>query len=168
MKNYVFNYLEKGRWSVEPIGSLIIKHILSKGNINLRLHTHGGVMVENDIQGGVAYDSITEREDWLGKAAILRDGGIIFPTLSDKSTWFYLTGVEVPGIDYSNLDAYSIDDLPVVGLYPGEKPNSSDVHLKFNWTASSLAQIDQMIEYAECEKAAIEKEINRKSWFPFI
>lgn len=168
MKNYVFNYLEKGRWSVEPIGSLIIKHILSKGNINLRLHTHGGVMIENDIQGGVAYDSITEREDWLGKAAILRDGGIIFPTLSDKSTWFYLTGVEVPGIDYSNLDAYSTDDLPVVGLYPGEKPNSSDVHLKFNWTASSLAQIDQMIEYAECEKAAIEKEINRKSWFPFI
>jgi len=103
MANYIYNFVKTGKHAAIPIGSLIIKHVFNNGKINLVLHTHGGIMMDGDRTGGKSYSDITEREDWLAKYAILKDGGIIFPTLSDKSTWFYLTGVRVPGLNYKNL-----------------------------------------------------------------
>lgn len=167
MQKYLYNFLERGKnWDL-PIGSLIIKHVLHQGKIHLTLHTHGGIMVDEDLSGGVSYKKITEREDWLAKAAILKQGGIIFPTLSDKSTWFYVTGVTVPGINYYSIESMSKSSLPELGLHQGEAVDSDAAHIIFDWNRSN-AQIDQMIEYAECEKAAIEKEINRKTKLPVI
>jgi len=37
----------------------------------------------------------------------------------------------------------------------------------FDYNVSN-EQIDQMLEYAECEMLAVEREINRKTPFPFI
>lgn len=167
MQKYLYNFLERGKnWDL-PIGSLIIKHVLQSGGIHLTLHTHGGIMVDEDLSGGVSYKKITEREDWLAKAAILKQGGIIFPTLSDKSTWFYVTGVTVPGINYYNIESMSKNSLPELGLHEGENLSSNAAHIIFDWNRPN-AQIDQMIEYAECEMAAIEREINRKTKLPII
>jgi hypothetical protein len=124
-------------------------------------------MVDEDLSGGVSYKKITEREDWLAKAAILKQGGIIFPTLSDKSTWFYVTGVTVPGINYYSIESMPKSSLPELGLHQGEAADSDAAHIVFDWNKTN-AQIDQMIEYAECELASVEREINRKSKFPII
>ena len=167
MQKYLYNFLERGKnWDL-PIGSIIIKHVLQSGGIHLTLHTHGGIMVDEDLSGGVSYKKITEREDWLAKAAILKQGGIIFPTLSDKSTWFYVTGVTIPGINYYNIESMSKNSLPELGLHEGEDLSSDAAHIIFDWNRPN-AQIDQMIEYAECEMAAIEREINRKKKLPII
>lgn len=167
MQKYLYNFLQRGRnWDL-PIGSLIIKHVLQSGGIHLTLHTHGGIMVDEDLSGGVSYKKITEREDWLAKAAILKQGGIIFPTLSDKSTWFYVTGVTVPGINYYGIESMPKSSLPELGLHQGEAADSDAAHIVFDWNKTN-AQIDQMIEYAECELASVEREINRKSKFPII
>jgi hypothetical protein len=103
MRNYLYNTI-KGLRGI-PKGSMIIKQLFFAADkkLHLVLHTHGGVKVDSSYDGGMSYRKITEREDWLAKAAILKQGGIIFPTLSDKSTWFYLTGVSVPGLDYGAL-----------------------------------------------------------------
>ena len=161
MRNYLYNCIEGTRGI--PKGSLIVKQLYfsAKKNLeNLVLHTHGGVKVEGDYTGGVSYRKITEREDWIAKAAILKQGGIIFPTLSDKSTWFYLTGVNVPGIDYSSISTISPSKMLHLGLHNQQNADSTEVHIKFDFSVPN-AQLDQMIEYAECERAAIEREINR-------
>lgn len=167
MANYIYNFVKTGKHAAIPIGSLIIKHVFNNGKINLVLHTHGGIMMDGDRTGGKSYSDITEREDWLAKYAILKDGGIIFPTLSDKSTWFYLTGVRVPGLNYKNLQNTPSNQLLTLGIIPGQDAASKDLHVMFDYNVSN-EQIDQMLEYAECEMLAIEREINRKTPFPFI
>ena len=160
MRKYLYNCIEGSRGI--PKGSIIVKQLYfsAKKNLNLVLHTHGGVKMDGDITGGVSYRKITEREDWIAKAAILKHGGIIFPTLSDKSTWFYLTGVTVPGIDYNSISSMSNSNLLHIGLHKQQSADSSEAHINFDFTVPN-AQLDQMIEYAECERAAIEREINR-------
>ena len=160
MRNYLYNTIEGIRGI--PKGSIIIKQLFfaKDKKLHLVLHTHGGVKVDSNHDGGVSYRKITEREDWIAKAAILKQGGIIFPTLSDKSTWFYLTGATVPGINYGAISQISPSQLLHIGLHQTQKANSSDVHVKFDFTVPN-AQLDQMIEYAECERAFVEREINR-------
>lgn len=151
------------------IGSLILKHVLTPGRSVIKLKTSSGVRVSNDFSGGVAYNEITEREDYLAKMAILQDGGIIFPTLSDKSTWFYLSGVSVPGLNYRSLSSTSPSNLLHLGLHKQQNITSSDVHITFDFNRPN-EQLDQMIEYAICERNQIEKELARvnvpniKSW----
>lgn len=160
MANYLYNTI-KGLRGI-PKGSLLIKQLFfaKDHKLHLVLHTHGGVKVDSNYDGGMSYRKITEREDWLAKAAILKQGGIIFPTLSDKSTWFYLTGANVPGLNYGALSQTPGNQLLHLGLHTGQKANSTEMHIKFDFTVPN-AQLDQMIEYAECERAAIEREINR-------
>lgn len=150
------------------IGSVIIKAALTpKSKINLVLHTHAGARMQDESTGGTKYNELSERDDWMSKAAFLINGGIIFPTLSDKSTYFYLTGVTLPGINYNNLDGIRYSQL----LKLTTSGRRNEIHVSFGESgdfAQSNAQLDQMIEYAMCERAAIEKEINRKNKIPII
>ena len=89
-------------------GSIIIRNVLDK-NFNPRhnrlvLSTSSGVKLNIAGNGGTKYSEITVVEDWLSKAAILQDGHIIFPTLSDKATWFFLRGIRLPGFNYDDFD----------------------------------------------------------------
>lgn len=168
---YCWSTREGAKGKVKYIGSLIVKHFLANGLSrkdieagkrpnDITLETSSGIRMSNDFMGGTAYNKITEREDWLQKAAILEDGGIIFPQLEAKSTWFYLSGIKVPGINHKAIDVMSKDRLPQVGLLTGQKDNV--VHMIFN-DGVTMDQIDQMIEYAMCEYDQIEKEISRKN-----
>lgn len=162
MSKYIFNLIDGVKGFKK--GSIILKALFnsteSNPRLNLVLHTHGGVKVENDKNGGQSYKKITMREDWIAKARILMEGGIIFPTLSDKSTWFYLTGVKVPGLDYSNIKNISSGSLLHIGIHTNQEANSTESHVLFDFS-QPIPQIDQMIEYAECERALVEREINR-------
>ena len=90
-------------------GSIIAETLADKDfnpeHNKIQLATFEGVRLNVSKSGGNKYSEISSREDWLSKARILQDGYIIFPTLSDKSTWFYLMGFVLPGIDYSNINS---------------------------------------------------------------
>lgn len=144
------------------LGSLIAKAVLDeKFNPNhnrITLHTSSGLKSQQSRDGGVKYADITEREDYISKATILRDGHIVFPTLSDKSTWFYLSGIRLPGFNWEAAD--NIEEfgaLPVVGLRSG-RLFLSNADKVGSYAHNSV--LDQMVEYALCELANIEKTIN--------
>nr|DAI05376.1 MAG TPA: hypothetical protein [Crassvirales sp.] len=87
----------------QRIGSLIMKYIASGTKFKLKLMTYNGARLDSDYQGGVKYTKTSEREDYVGKCGMLATGKIVFPTLSDKSTWFFIDGIKTPGIDYNNI-----------------------------------------------------------------
>ena len=84
---------------------------------------------------------MSRRTDFLSKAAIIQTGGIIFPTLSDKSTWFHLTGIKLPGLDYNSLATISPQQLPKISWWPGQDFSINDLHLVFD-DKSDIAQLD--------------------------
>ena len=47
----------------------------------------------NVVDQGEDYMGISTREDFVSKLNILLDGGLIFPTMSDKKSWKYLRGI---------------------------------------------------------------------------
>lgn len=137
---------------VQKIGSLIMKYIASGTEFKLKLMTYNGARLDSDYQGGVKYTKTSEREDYVGKCGMLATGKIVFPTLSDKSTWFFIDGIKTPGIDYNNISNTQTKDLLHVTDINGE------LHIELNQYDK---QIRQMIEYAFCERNAIQREIER-------
>ena len=137
---------------IQRIGSLIMKYIATGDKFKLKLQTYNGARLDSDYQGGVKYTKTSEREDFVGKCGMLAAGRIVFPTLSDKSTWFFLDGIKTPGIDYHNITNTQTSDLLHVTEVGGE------LHISVN---PYDLQIRQMIEYAFCERNAIAREIER-------
>lgn len=152
MMKFVYNYMYTK--AGKHIGSIIIKHYLNKNRSNLQLQTFIGAKRDDVHDGGTKYTKIAKREDYLSKATILENGGLLFPTLSDKSTWFYLTGIVLPGLQYENDQVF------------GEKPRfGRGGRIVFTTTDdvgnyASNPVLDQFLEYAECERAAVVKAIN--------
>ena len=143
------------------IGSLIAKSVLDK-NFNknrnrIQLHTSSGIKTQDSRNGGVKYSEITEREDYINKAVILRDGNIVFPTLSDKSTWFYLSGIKLPGLNWDAKTDEEFGMIPTVGLTSGRLFFTNEDNIG-DYKQNPV--LDQMIEYALCELANIEKTID--------
>lgn len=139
-----------------PIGSRLLKGILSGENKNLKLHTHGGVKTERSKTGGKDYKEISAREDYLAKMEILRTGGMIFPTLSDKATWFYITGCKLAGYDYKSIDSISKSQIPDIVKRDGK------FRIEYEDYSQNIDVLDQLIEYARCEHEMIRGELKRK------
>ena len=126
----------------------------------MQLETYIGAKRDDVHDGGTKYTKIAKREDYLSKATIIENGGLLFPTLSDKSTWFYLTGITLPGLQYDNGQVYG--DKPRFGR--GGRivfSTSDDIG---NYASNPL--LDQFLEYAECERAAVVKDLLLKK-IPF-
>lgn len=147
-------------------GSIIMREVL---NVNFNpthdrivLSTCAGVKLNMRGNNGTKYSEISAAEDWLTKAAILQDGHIIFPTLSDKSTWFFLRGIKLPGFDYNNLQTAKLPIFAHTGGYGRMLFNTSDwskqKQLSF---AESNPVLDQLIEYAYRELALVNQTINQ-------
>lgn len=143
------------------IGSIIAKFVLdpssNPSHNKIVLHTHSGLKMTDSREGGVKYSEIKAREDYISKAQILRDGGIIFPTLSDKSTWFYLSGIKLPGLNWQSKNVEEFGLLPVPGKVSGRLFYQNEETIG-DFRQNSV--LDQMIEYAMCELANIEKTID--------
>lgn len=142
------------------IGSIIMKHFSQTDKLGgvsgLKLRTYNGVVVDGDHNGGTKYTKISQQEDFVAKMSMITSGRILFPTLSDKSTWFFLEGISTPGVDYNNLK-----NTPTSSLLHLNALGTNDLHVVFN---QGSRQIDQMIEYAFCERNAIEQEIKRDAF----
>lgn len=162
LKNSPYVLIQNGE---SKIGSIIAKHVMDP-NFNpshdkLMLHTHAGLTLQDARDGGTKYSQITAIEDYLAKAEILRDGHIIFPTLSDKSTWFYLSGIKLPGFNWAAKTLEEFGLLPTFAksgriFYDGGPSGTEDSVGSYY----PHPVLDQMIEYASCELQNVEKTLN--------
>ena len=157
LKRSVYVMIERDN---ERIGSLIAKNVLdprfNPSRNKIVLHTHSGLRLLDSRDGGTKYSEITAIEDYISKAQILRDGNIVFPTLSDKSTWFYLSGIKLPGFNWSAKSVEEFGLIPVVGKSGRIFYTDGDRVGDFKYNPA----IDQLLEYAYCELANVEKTID--------
>lgn len=145
LSKYCFNVYkdEDGNLS----GSLILKeadncHKLGK-QLDINVCTLTQFKTDETKNEGHDYFDISEVEDYLAKSTILRDGHIIFPTMSDKKTWVYIDGVILPGLKYSNVW--------------NAKENKNELVAEQQFDVA----IDQLIEYAFAEYKSVKQTIKQ-------
>lgn len=129
--------------SKRTIGSLVLKYLSQDEYLNpIQVMTFAGFKTDEAGDAGQDYADINAREDYVAKASMLLQGAMVFPTMSDKKTWTFLTGVPMPGLKFErvrvNGQLQMVCNLNIAesGLIPQET-------------------VDQMWEYAMCERKAI-------------
>lgn len=132
LKSFSYNYVKRGSMAV---GSLLMKQV--EAGSKLGVVTVAGFRTDQKGDMGQDYAEISPAEDYITKCQILMQGGLIFPTMSDKKTWTYLTGINIPGLSF----------IPTINnLGNGLYDMSQDRNV-----------LQQMLEYAECELQSIEE-----------
>lgn len=132
LKSFSYNYMEQGS---RKLGSIVIKQV-EDGN-KLKVVTVAGFRTDQKGDMGQDYAEISPAEDYITKCQIIMQGGLIFPTMSDKKTWTYLMGITLPGLSYINA---------FTDLGNGKYSLSQDRQV-----------LEQLLEYALCEKKAVEE-----------
>lgn len=147
---YCYNYVESigqaedGSTNVSSIGSIILKAAknLRKGEkLPIKVCTLVQFKTNEYGDDGSGYFDISEREDYTAKASILESGGIIFPTMSDKKTWVYIEGIQLPGIEYGQDESNNFEEV-VMSVDEDEV-------------------LEQMLEYISTEAFSIEQTIKQ-------
>lgn len=106
---------------------------------------------------GQDYFEISNRQDYVSKAELLSQGFIIFPTMSDKKTWKFLTGILLPGLDYTQSTDKDGKTIPNPSL--AEQSMIRDVDgTRFIKPLQSV--IDVFIGYAQSEYMSIKQAIS--------
>ena len=136
LKSFSYNYMEQGS---RKIGSIVIKQV--EGGSKLKVVTVAGFRTDQKGDMGQDYAEISPAEDYITKCQILMQGGLIFPTMSDKKTWTYLTGITIPGLTHINT---------FTDLGNGKYTMSQDRQV-----------LEQLLQYALCEKKAVEECIKQ-------
>lgn len=85
-------------------GSVTLKQLSLDPNLKLQLKHFIGFKTDKRGDEGQDYFEISRREDYLSKAGILENGGMVSLTLSDKKKYVYISGINLPGIDYSDIN----------------------------------------------------------------
>ena len=124
-------------------GSIILKNI-NNGKCNISTHIYVGSKTDNRGDGGTEYKQEPIVDDYMAKIAMTQQGYLVFPTLADKGTWMCLSGIELPGMVYN--ESGDVTNVPTImwnGSTPYIRPDNS--------------VLDQMLEYAKCERLAIQQ-----------
>ena len=75
--------------------SLIVKALTGKNKPKLKLHTLIAIN-ENLTNSSRKYFEITPLEDYITKLVLIHKGRLILPTMSDKPTWYSISGINIP------------------------------------------------------------------------
>ena len=121
-------------------GSVILKEIKQNPDAFITLRNFVGFKTDKRGDYGSDYFEISKREDYVSKATILEQGGIIMPTLSDKKTWLYVDGIKLPGLDYSG----TMDDNGNTTSIAAEKLGD-----QFVISADPMSQLDNVLSQRE-------------------
>lgn len=155
--NYCVDTVENKDGSISTIGSIIMKQMIEAdqrkaSKPNFVTSTLIGSKSTNRGVASSAYKEQAAIDDYMSKYGMLRAGYMLFPVFSDKSTWYALSGVKIPGIDTKTIvsgDSKTIvmNNTPSIIFY-GDRDAvirpCDDV-------------LDQMLEYALTERNAIEQ-----------
>lgn len=115
------------------IGSYVLDQLSNNPNLRIGLHNFIGFRTDNKDDIGSDYFDISRTEDYISKLCILESGGIIMPTLSDKKSWTFVSGIKLPGIDYLKMYAPNGTILSVpeiaesIGMIDGNIMQQEDV-----------------------------------------
>ena len=114
---------------------------------NIKVHTFVGMKTDKQGDKGRDYFNITDAEDYIAKTQMLSEGYVVFPTLSDKKTWMFLSGVTLPGINI--LKGIYIVVKTIMDPTTNERYNEFD-----------LNQLGQILNYAWAERDSIRRAID--------
>ena len=120
--------------------SLILKEITDNPDAFITLRNFVGFKTDKRGDYGSDYFEISKQEDYVSKATILEQGGIIMPTLSDKKTWVYVDGIKLPGLDYSG----TVDDAGNTVAMAAETLGD-----QFVISADPMSQLDEVLSQKE-------------------
>lgn len=87
-----------------PRGSITIKQLSLDPKLKLALKHFIGFKTDKKGDEGQDYFEISRREDYLSKIGILENNGMISLTLSDKKKYVYISGIKLPGLDYTDIN----------------------------------------------------------------
>lgn len=158
LKGYSYNYIDLGEdmfGNSQAHGSYIIKQLEKDPNLRLELIPFGGFRTNQKSDQGADYFEIQHSEDYISKLVMLTEGNVVLPTLESKKTYFYISGVNLPGFNYSSID------LPYEN-YIIEPDNEHKIRSYYS-IVQDPSVVDQFISYALCEYQSIketEAELN--------
>lgn len=162
IKSDTYNYIEDSEHPLTtgetPVyGSLVLEELTRDSDKFLTLRNFVGFKTDKRGDQGSDYFEIGKREDYVAKATILQDGGIIMPTLSDKKTYFYIKGVQLPGLDYTGTIGNEGQILPFANLGDQFVISKDPISQLENMLSQNPLVIDQFIKYAYSEYYSIKK-----------
>lgn len=135
-------------------GSVTLQQLSNDPDLKLALKHFIGFKTDRRGDEGSDYFEISRREDYLSKVGILENDGMISLTLSDKKKYCYITGVKLPGIDYTQMrkangNYIDLDLAKYLISVPDEVASSV-------YTIQQRQDVvDQFISYAKAEYESI-------------
>lgn len=133
----------------ERKGSVILKKMESDENLMLSPIVINGFKTYLPYDKGSEFKREGEIENILNRFIAISRGCILSPTMSDKTTWFALRGIQLPGFEYPMYgDNNSVikGNAPKIFLQPNGK-------LLLSITDDNV--INQIKEYIECELESV-------------
>lgn len=129
------------------MGSIVAKQLQNGEDFNISIYTPIGFKSDNRGDNGSKYSNLAEAEDYINKFAMLQNGYCVFPTLADKGTYMVLGGINIPGMQFGQLDngAYTVSGAPKMIFL-----DSTHYYLQPNQSV-----LNQFIDYAYTEREAI-------------
>lgn len=129
------------------MGSIVAKQLQNGEDFNISIYTPIGFKSDNRGDNGSKYSNLAEAEDYINKFAMLQNGYCIFPTLADKGTYMVLGGINIPGMEFGQLDNgdYTVSGAPKMVFL-----DSTHYYLQPNQSV-----LNQFIDYAYTEREAI-------------
>ena len=129
------------------MGSIVAKQLQNGEDFNISIYTPIGFKSDNRGDNGSKYSNLAEAEDYINKFAMLQNGYCIFPTLADKGTYMVLGGINIPGMEFGQLDngMYTVSGAPKMVFI-----DSTHYYLQPNQSV-----LNQFIDYAYTEREAI-------------
>ena len=129
------------------MGSIVAKELQNGEDFNISIYTPIGFKSDNRGDNGSKYSNLAEAEDYINKFAMLQNGYCVFPTLADKGTYMVLGGINIPGMQFEQLDngTYTVSGAPKMIFL-----DSTHYYLQPNQSV-----LNQFIDYAYTEREAI-------------
>lgn len=137
-------------------GSMILKKILNQKDLELKLHTYIGFKTDNFNDNGSAYNDQTTVQDYMAKLSMLQQNYFVFPTLSDKSTYVVMSGLKLPGMQFSTGNDENGNKTVQVSNYGSMMKVGDEYFIR-----PSDDLIQQMLEYADTERLGIQQAMEQ-------
>lgn len=137
-------------------GSMILKKILNQKDLELKLHTYIGFKTDNFNDNGSAYNDQTTVQDYMAKMSMLQQNYFVFPTLSDKSTYVVMSGLTLPGMQFSLGNDENGNKTVQASNYGSMVKVGNEYFIR-----PSDDLIQQMIEYADTERLGIQQAMEQ-------
>ena len=137
-------------------GSIILKKILNQKDLELKLHTYIGFKTDNFNDNGSAYNDQTTVQDYMAKLSMLQQNYFVFPTLSDKSTYVVMSGLTLPGMQFSLGNDENGNKIVQASNYGSMMKVGDEYFIR-----PSDDLIQQMLEYADTERLGIQQAMEQ-------